>query len=433
VLQNLLGKVVERVRHLDPANSRRWFDDLRLVYLSGGALGIGCSDPDQVQYLKDYCKDAFTRAAQQVTGHLVVVEFQVIDDATQVAQPVSSGPRLHPDYTFDSFVVGPSNRLAHAGSVAVSRSLGTVYNPLFLYGQSGLGKTHLLHAIAHQVRQENDRAVIELLTCEEFVHQFIQAIQQGDMMSFQCRIRAADLLVIDDVQFLCDSEQSQEEFFHTFNALYNSGNQIVLSADKPPAEIPGVEARLISRFNWGLVARIDPPTFETRVAILQRKAQLRGFQISDDVAEYLAKHIQANIRELEGALTTIYALAMTEQGPLTVDLARRALECQLRLAVRTVAISDIIEVVAAHFNLRPGDLNGKRRNKSVTLPRQICMYLARELTNHSFEEIGAHLGGRDHTTVMHACQKVGQACGSDQSFKALVDDLKRKITRACQG
>lgn len=431
---NLLDKVVELVKHLDPAHARRWFDDLRLLYLSGGSLGIGCADQDQVLYLQDYCKDAFTRAAQQVTGHLVVVEFLVADKSKpSAACPGVAGPRLHPDYTFESFVVGPSNRLAHAGCLAVSRSPGTVYNPLFLYGPSGLGKTHLLHAVSHQVRQERADLAIGLMSAEEFVSQFIQAIQAGDIAAFQARIRKVDLLVIDDIQFLGESEQSQEEFFHTFNALYNNGKQIVLSADKPPSEIPAVEDRLISRFSWGLVARIDPPTFETRVAILQRKAQLRGLELSDDVAQYLAKHVQANIRELEGALTTVYALAMTEQGPITIELARRALECQLRLAGRSISIADIIAVVSRHFNLSPSDLNGKRRSRSVALPRQICMYLARTLTGHSLEEIGLGLGGRDHTTVMHAYQKIAQACESDPNLKALLEDLTRQITQACQG
>lgn len=426
-MDNLLGKVVDRVRRLDPANARSWFDDLRLVRLSGGLLVIGCQDQDQIQYLVDRCRHSFILAAQQITGHLVSVEFEQISPDRSSQRPDASGLRLHPDYTFENFVVGPSNRLAHAGAVAVSNNIGLVYNPLFLYGASGLGKTHLLQAICHKIRSQDRNVRILLLSCEQFVNQFIKAIQDGDIGQFQTSIRATDVLVVDDIQFLADSEQSQEEFFHTFNALYNDGRQIVLSADRPPGEIPSLESRLISRFNWGLVARIDPPTFETRVAILQRKAQLRGLTLQEDVSHYIARYVQANIRELEGALTTIYALSMAEQGPITIELARRAIECQIGLASKTISIQDIVDVVSRHFDISPKDLNGKRRNRSIAVPRQICMYLARCLTKLSLEEIGMHLGSRDHTTVMHACAKVGQIAKEDPKFKTLLDELIRQI------
>jgi chromosomal replication initiator protein len=235
--------------------------------------------------------------------------------------------------------------------------------------------------------------------------------------------------VIDDVQFLREREQSQEEFFHTFNAIYNNGRQIILSADSPPAEIPSLEDRLVSRFNWGLVARIDPPSYETRIAIVQKKAHLRGLQVSDEIAEYIARQVQANIRELEGALTTIYALATTAHEPVTLELAQRALEGQIRLATRRIGIMDIVEVVAKHFDVRLTDLQSKRRSRSITVPRQICMYLARSLTKHSLEEIGGHLGGRDHTTVMHACTKIAEEKQSDPKMQALLTELTRQITQ----
>ena len=436
-LAAIFAEVIDRVRALDPANARRWFDQLAPLHLDGGSLGVGCPDQAQLQFLQDRCKEAFTRAAQRATGHLVAVEFQLISpgpsQGTVVATtPPTAGPRLHPDYTFDNFVVGPSNRLAHASCVAVSQSLGDTYNPLFLYGSSGLGKTHLLHAVCHQIRGEGSGAGIELLSCEEFVNRFIRAIEEGAMAAFQSQFRGADLLVIDDVQFLSEREHSQEEFFHTFNALYNNGKQIILSSDRPPAEMPAVEARLVSRFNWGLVARIDPPSFETRVAILQKKADLRGVELADEVAEYVARHVQANIRELEGTLTTIYAMAMTERQQISLALAQRALEGQIKLASKTVTITDIVDVVTWHFNVRLADLQSKRRSQSITEPRQICMYLARSLTKHSLEEIGGHLGGRDHTTVMHACAKITEAAGADPKMKALLDALTRQITQASQ-
>ncbi len=223
-------------------------------------------------------------------------------------------------------MVGPSNRLAHASCVAVSHSLGNTYNPLFIYGNSGLGKTHLLQAICFEAQRKLNGAVIQFLSCEEFVNRFIRAIEEGNLAGFQSQFRTVDMLVIDDVQFLREREQSQEEFFHTFNALYNNGKQIILSADSPPGQIPSLEERLISRFNWGLVARIDPPSYETRVAIVQKKAHLRGLTISDEIAEYIARKVQANIRELEGALTTIYAVATTTGKKITLELAQTALD-----------------------------------------------------------------------------------------------------------
>jgi len=434
-VEAIFARVLDHVRTLDPAHARRWFEDLNVLRLDGGSLGIGCPDQAQLEYLQDQCKEAFIRAVQQVTGHMVVVEFQLTSPGAVGAtgQSVATlGPRLHPDYTFDNFVVGPSNRLAHASCVAISQSLGATYNPLFLYGSSGLGKTHLLHAVCHQVRRAAGGVVIELLTCEDFVNRFIRAIEEGNQAWFQSQFRGADLLVIDDIQFLSDREHSQEEFFHTFNALYNNGKQIILSADSPPTEIPALEARLVSRFNWGLVARIDPPSFETRVAILQKKADLRGVDITDEVAEYVARHVQANIRELEGALTTIYALAMTERQSISLALAQRAMEGQIKLASRNITITDIIAVVTRHFNVRLADLQSKRRSQSITEPRQICMYLARALTRHSLEEIGGHLGGRDHTTVMHACTKITGAREADPKMKALLDELTKQITQAMQ-
>jgi len=434
-VQTVLTEILGRVKALDPANARHWFENLTVLHFDGGSLVVGCPDEATVQFLHDKCKTSFTRAAQQITGHLVAVEFRICTEQ-QPSRPRPAHrtePPLHPDYTFENFVVGPSNRLAHASCVAVSQSPGNTYNPLFLYGNSGLGKTHLLHAVCHQAREKLDGAVIQLLSCEQFVNRFIHAIGEGNVLGFQSQFRTVDMLVIDDVQFLREREQSQQEFFHTFNALYNNGKQIILSADSPPAEIPSLEARLISRFNWGLVARIDPPSYETRVAIVQKKAQLRGLHISEEIAEYIGQKVQANIRELEGALTTIYALAVTNGQDVTLELAQRALEGQIQLADRHTTISDIIAAVTKHFDVRLADLQSKKRSQSITMPRQICMYLARNLTRHSLEEIGGHLGGRDHTTVMHACNKIDQAKRSDPKVNALLNELTRQIANPLRG
>ena len=433
-VEEIFADIIERAKALDPANSRKWFENLAVLHFDGGLLRIGCPDEATVQFLQDNCKNNFTRAAQQITGHLVTLDFTV-----DVNKKIESGDRryqpslrLHPDYSFENFVVGPSNRLAHASCVAVSQSPGNTYNPLFIYGSSGLGKPHLLHAVCFEAQRRLNNVVIQFLSCEDFVNRFIRAIEQGNLAGFQSQFRTVDALVIDDVQFLREREHSQEEFFHTFNALYNNGKQIILSADSPPGKIPSLETRLISRFNWGLVTRIDPPSYETRVAIVQKKAHLRGLNISDEIAEYIARKVHANIRELEGALTTIYAVATTTEKVIDLELVQTALEGQIKASARHISITDIIEVVTEHFDVRLADLQSKKRSQSITEPRQICMYLARKLTKHSLEEIGGHLGGRDHTTVMHACSKISQARKSDPKMHVLLGELTKQITQTPQ-
>jgi chromosomal replication initiator protein len=429
-IENIFVDILERAKVLDPANARKWFDKLTICRLDGGSLKIGCPDEVTVQFLEDNCKTSFTHAAQQVTGHLITVDFNLDSDqnVNKRSRFFPNGLRLHPDYTFDNFVVGPCNRLAHASCVAVSQSPGNTYNPLFVYGVSGLGKTHLLHAVCFEAQRKFENLVIQFISCEEFVNRFIRAIEEGNLPNFQNQFRNVDTLIIDDVQFLREREQSQEEFFHTFNSLYNSGKQIILSADCAPGQIPSLEARLTSRFNWGLVSRIDSPSYETRVAIVQKKAHLRGIEISDDIAEYIARKVHANIRELEGALTAIYAVSMSSNKKIDLELAQIAVEGQISIHEKHISITDIIEVVTRHFDVRLADLQSKKRSQSITEPRQICMYLARNLTKHSLEEIGGHLGGRDHTTVMHACNKISQAQKDDPKMNSLLSELTKQIT-----
>jgi chromosomal replication initiator protein len=430
-VEDIFVDILDRAKALDPASTRKWFEELTVLHLDGGSLGVGCPDEATVQFLQDNCKSSFTRAAQQITGHLIAVDFSVRSDGKLGTHRRHLQPslRLHPDYTFDNFVVGPSNRLAHASCFAVSQSLGNTYNPLFVYGNSGLGKTHLLHAVCFEAQKRLENAVIQFLSCEEFVNRFIRAIEKGNLAGFQSQFRTVDMLMIDDVQFLREREHSQEEFFHTFNALYNNGKQILLSADSPPGKIPSLEERLISRFNWGLVARIDPPSYETRVAIVQKKAHLRGLDISEDIAGYIARKVHANIRELEGALTTIYAVANTTGQSIDLELVQTALEGQIEASVKHISITDIMEVVTGYFGVRLADLQSKKRSQSIAEPRQICMYLARNLTRHSLGEIGGHLGGRDHTTVMHACGKINQAKDADPKMNALLNELTKQITQ----
>ncbi len=427
----LFTKIIERVRMLDPVNTRKWFDDLAVGSFNGGVLEVICPDQAAGDFLKDNCLNNFTRAAGQITGHLVSVKFvpRSQNNGSSAQSLKINGIKLHPDYTFDTFVVGPGNRLAHASCVAVCNSPGTTYNPLFLYGSVGLGKTHLLHAICAETKKNISDARIQFLSCEEFVNRFIGAIEQGTVHEFQNTYRNVDLMVIDDVQFLSEREHSQEEFFHTFNALYNNRKQIVLSADCAPSDLASLEERLVSRFKWGLVARIDQPTFETRIAILKKKAAMRGFEIPDDVVEYIAKAVTSNIRELEGALTTIYAISKSTGREVSLDLAAEALGKHNEITQRQINITDIIGAVTDFFNVRLTDLQSKKRSQSIALPRQMCMYLARSLTRHSLEEIGGHLGGRDHTTVMHACAKIAELEKTDEQIHAQLEELTRRIKK----
>ncbi|HBG28130.1 MAG: hypothetical protein A2Y10_06570 [Planctomycetes bacterium GWF2_41_51] len=419
--------IIERVKVLDPVNSRSWFNTLKYKNFNGGQLEIACPDNQSASFLQDVCVSSFTLAAQQITGHLVSIKFESENKNEQTGR--SAIPlKLHPDYTFDNFVVGPCNRLAHASCVAVSNSPGKTYNPLFIYGTVGLGKTHLLHAICRETQLSKPNAKIQFISCDEFVNRFINAIEAGTLPQFKNQFRTVDLLVIDDVQFLRERDQSQEEFFHTFNALYGNRSQIVLSADAPPGEIPTLPERLTSRFKCGLVARIDPPTHETRIAIVQKKAKLRGMKITDDAAEYIASKVKANIREIEGALTTLYALVGGGEQEITKEFARIALGDK-ETNDRNITITDIIKAVTAYYDVRPADLQSKKRSQSITMPRQVCMYLARSLTSHSLEEIGGHLGGRDHTTVMHACGKIAELEQSDNKIQAQLVELTKRITK----
>ncbi len=424
----ILSAIIARVRTSDPVNCRSWFDDLLVTEFAGGLLQIGCPDDVKAQYLQDRCLPVFTQSAQSITGHLVTVEFVVANRVSPARPDTSmSAVKLHPDYTFDNFVVGPCNRLAHASCVAVSHSPGTTYNPLFLYGNVGLGKTHLLHAVCHEALRQRPSISVQFLSCESFVNRFIAAIEQGTIADFQRALRTVDLLIIDDIQFLREREQSQEEFFHTFNALYNNHKQIILTSDSAPSDLAKLEERLISRFKWGLVTRLDAPGYETRVAIVQKKAGLRGLQLSEEIAQFIARQVHANIRELEGALTILYATAATANEPLTLPMAQQALGHQQPQREKQVTITDIINAVTRYYNIRPADLLSKRRSQSIALPRQVCMYLARNLTRHSLEEIGGHFGGRDHSTVLHACDKIDQLLQSDPTTRSQLAELTDAI------
>jgi chromosomal replication initiator protein len=341
------------------------------------------------------------------------------------------GLHLSPKYTFETFVVGAGNRFAHAAALAVAEAPARAYNPLFIYGGVGLGKTHLLQAIGHHVMGGPGIARVAYVSSEKFTNELINSIRDDKTLEFRQRYRSVDVLLIDDIQFLAGKERTQEEFFHTFNTLHEANHQIIISSDRPPKEIPTLEDRLRSRFEWGLIADIQPPDLETRIAILRKKAESEGIPIPDGVAEFIAQRIPTNIRELEGALVRVVAYASLTKSPASVELAAEVLRDLLPPArARVVTIPAIHAAVAEFFGIRVEEMRAKRRTKGVAFPRQVAMYVAREMTDASLPRIGEEFGGRDHTTVMHACQRVREALRRDAhlaaSLKRLMDDLQRQ-------
>jgi len=335
---------------------------------------------------------------------------------------------LNPNFTFTTFVEGKSNQLAKAAAVQVAENCGTAYNPLFIYGGVGLGKTHLMHAIGNQILAQNPDAKVVYLHSERFVADMIKALQHNAIDAFKSHYRSVDALLIDDIQFFAGKERSQEEFFHTFNALLESQQQVILTCDRYPKEVDGLEERLKSRFGWGLTIAIEPPELETRVAILQKKAEQAGIDLPSEVAFFVAQRLRSNVRELEGALRRVMANAQFTGQPITLDFAKEALRDLLALQDKLVTIDNIQKTVADYFKIRISDLLSARRSRSITRPRQIAMALSKDLTNHSLPEIGDAFGGRDHTTVLHACRKVAELRESDQQIDMDYTNLHRTLS-----
>ncbi|MHC1761840.1 MAG: chromosomal replication initiator protein DnaA [Negativicutes bacterium] len=336
---------------------------------------------------------------------------------------------LNPKYTFDSFVIGNSNRFAHAASLAVAEMPAKVYNPFFIYGGVGLGKTHLMHAIGHRIMQIHPENKVLYISSEKFTNDFINAIMSGHPESFRNRYRSIDVLLIDDIQFLAKKEQTQEEFFHTFNALHEANKQIIISSDRPPKEIPTLEDRLRSRFEWGLTTDIQSPDLETRIAILRKKALLENITMPNDVIVYISTRIDNNIRELEGAFNRVNAFSFLNRKPITIELAMESLKDLFpKDKSSQVTPQRIQDIVAAHFRIKIEDLVSKRRTRNVTVPRQLAMYLCRELTDWSLPKIGEFFGGRDHTTVIHAYEKVNRERQEDSRIASLLTEISTKIT-----
>ncbi len=425
-------------RELSEQSFKTWFQPLRCVEVTDSAVRLGVPDAYFGQWLKNHYENLILSAVEDVTGTKLAVEF-VVDEAQKpapAAAPAPEAPRpksiipeskeffdLNNKYTFDHFVIGPGNRFAHAASLAVCEAPARQYNPLFIYGPVGLGKTHLMQSIAHEIKKRNPDFRVLYISSEKFTNQLINAIQTRSTPQFRSRYRSLDLLLIDDIHFLAEKEATQEEFFHTFNSLYDAHKQIIVSSDRPPKDIPGLEERLVSRFGWGLVTDIQPPDFETRVAILKKKMEKETVVVPDDVAFFIASKIRSNIRELEGALIRVVAYCQLTGQTLDMKIAQEILRASFKEEEQKVSIDQIQRVVASFFNLKVSDLRGKSRSRSVARPRQIAMHFVRSLTGHSLPEIGEYFGGRDHSTVLHAVNKMNQEIEENRETRRLVEEL----------
>ncbi|HUN73123.1 MAG TPA: chromosomal replication initiator protein DnaA [Steroidobacteraceae bacterium] len=384
--------------------------------------------------LAELLRDQSTGGAPIVTvevgsrGKLHAAQAQAAPIKPRRVEGLVVGARLNPDFSFASFVEGKSNQLAKAAAQQVAENPGRAYNPLFLYGGVGLGKTHLMHAIAHLVRERDAEARVAYVHSERFVGDMVRALQHNTMNEFKTAYRSLDALLIDDIQFFAGKERSQEEFFHTFNELLEGQHQVILTCDRYPKEVDGLEERLKSRFGWGLTVAIEPPELETCVAILMTKAQAAGVLLPEEVAFFIAKRIRSNVRELEGALRRVIANSRFTGHPITLEFTKEALRDLLQLQAKLVTIENIQKTVADYFKVRMADLLSKRRNRSVARPRQVAMALAKELTSHSLPEIGDAFGGRDHTTVLHACKRIKELRGSEQRMSEDYSNLLRTLT-----
>ena len=416
---------------------RTWFEQVRPLGIEGGAYMIGVPHSFARDWLKTHYAPILETALQDLGASSPKVGFQVVafqrteqhdlfESAPngQASKPRRARVALNPKYVFSNFVVGPNNNLAHAAALAVAESPGRAYNPLFLYGAAGLGKTHLMHAVGHAVVDRFTELQVEYVTTEAFTNDLITAIREDKMTSFRDRYRSIDLLLVDDIQFIAGKERTQEEFFHTFNALYESGKQIIVSSDRPPKDIPTLENRLRSRFEWGLITDIQAPELETRIAILTMNAEYRGVKVPDEVIAYIARHATSNIRELEGALVRVIVYASMTNVPMSREVAAQALSDVFESSDVVPTMPDVLRATAKHFGVEPNDLLSKGRRQELVTPRQIAMFLIRDLTTHSFPEIGEFFGGRDHSTVLYAVKKIQDRLDGDDDLAKAVSDVR---------
>ena len=441
--EELLTKVKELLRNeMVGFSYDLWIKDLYYHSFTDNDIVFAVPTTFIKEYLETKYADIIQKAYAYLTNKSFNISFVALkkDDSgeEEISKEVVSTPSqnrqaytntsLNPRYTFDSFVVGNNNRLAHAAALAVTEAPGASYNPLFLYGGAGLGKTHLMHAIGNEILKNNKNFKVLYVTSEKFTNEFVNAIKDNTNEKFRNKYRNIDVLLIDDIQFIAKKDGTQEEFFHTFNALHESGKQIVISSDKPPKDIQLLEERLKSRFEWGLIADISAPDYETRLAILRKKADLDNIIIDDDILANIATRIDSNIRELEGALTKIVAHASIYNMPITKEMAEESIHDMVSKKEKVISVGYIQEVVAKYFGIDVKDLKSSKKSNDIVFPRQIAMYLCRVVANSSFPKIGDEFGKRDHTTVMHAYKKIDKEMKSNPNTKLIVDNVKKTLT-----
>jgi chromosomal replication initiator protein len=445
LLRTQWDEVCARVRAKeDPFFHDPWLDRIAFVNSNDDTVTLATPNRLYVDFIQENLEPRLVRYLREVTAQAWAIDYeldsqlgperaQVVEAYEPEPEPETRGFRLDPKQSFESFIVGSGNQFASAACQNVAEHPARNYNPLFIFGGVGLGKTHLLNSIGNRMLEKNPRTRIVFLSAEDFTNEMINSLRFKRMEEFREKYRRkCELLLVDDIQFLAGRERTQEEFFHTFNALHGSGRQIVVTADRYPKDIDGLEERLRSRFDWGLVADVQPPDTETKVAILRTKADEEGIELPQDVAFFIARYATSNIRELEGTLTRLLAMARFHGAAINLDFARNCLEGYLQVGAPQASIDSILDGVARFFSVKPSDLKGPRRTKQVVMPRQIAMYLARKHTGMSLPEIGKRFGGRDHTTVIHAVRKIGKQM-AEPTFKSKVDLVARSVGLPTEG
>lgn len=428
---------VKEEHELSDISYKTWLLPLEIYSVEKNIVTILTQDPMGISYITKRYSLPLQVAIAEITGMECEVKFTTPEDIKKIAPPkkkeivqnsIYEAANLNPKYTFDTFVIGNNNRFAHSASLAVAESPGEIYNPLFIYGGVGLGKTHLMHSVAHFILEQNPKTKVLYVTSEEFTNELIEAIRNSTNTAFREKYRNIDVLLIDDVQFIIGKEATQEEFFHTFNSLYNAKKQIIISSDKPPKEMVTLEERIRSRFECGLLADISSPDYETRVAILRKKEEMDGYDISEDVIKYIASNVKSNIRELEGSLNKLMALANLEKREIDLALAEQVLKDLISPGQKKEITPEyIVAMVAEHFNITEADIKSSKRNSSIVQPRQIAMYLCREMTSAPLAAIGRSVGKKDHTTVIHGYDKIKKEMMTSESLANTIEILKKKI------
>jgi len=434
-LNSFWENILDRLKNeISRPSFETWLASSRLIDFSNNNLTISVTNDFARDWLESRYANLIKSTIQNYLNAPVSLKFiseenQVLDNSVNTRMQYGTfSNKLNPKYTFDTFVIGNGNRFAHAAALAVAESPAKSYNPLFLYGGSGLGKTHLMHAISHVITKNFPMMKLLYVTGEQFTNEMIDSIRYEKQVEFRNTYRKIDVLLIDDIQFLAGKEGTQEEFFHTFNALYEANKQIIISSDRPPKEIPTLEERLRSRFEWGLTTDINPPDYETRIAILRKKAQLENITVPDEINSFIATHIHSNIRELEGALSKITAYCMLTNQTITLELAEEILKDMIPQKNQKVITVDMIQqAVADQYKLNIHELKQKKRTRAVAFPRQVAMYLCRELTDMSLPQIGEKFGGRDHTTVLHAHDKINEMRRSDPFLEKSINEIIAKL------